>query len=92
MNRLLFFLPLSNCGFTPIIGFQLKSFFLEAAYDIGMNNIETNNEGEFKVYNRTFSLKIGYVFGGKLFLKRKKTPLYKQRHPSSTEMICNHFL
>ena len=51
-----------NYGFTPVIGFQLNSFFIEAAYDIGLNDIQTNNEDDFKVYDRTFSIKLGYLF------------------------------
>ena len=51
-----------NYGFTPVIGFQLNSFFIEMSYDIGLNHIQTNNEDDFKVYDRTFSIKLGYLF------------------------------
>ena len=51
-----------NYGFTPVIGFQLNSFFIEMSYDIGLNDIQTNNEDDFKVYDRTFSIKLGYLF------------------------------
>ena len=51
-----------NYGFTPVIGFQLNSFFIEMSYDIGLNDIQTNNEDDFKAYDRTFSIKIGYLF------------------------------
>ena len=51
-----------NYGFTPVIGFQLNSFFIEMSYDIGLNDIQTNNEDNFKVYDRTFSIKLGYLF------------------------------
>ena len=51
-----------NYGFTPLIGFQLNSFFIEMSYDIGLNDIQTNNEDNFKVYDRTFSIKLGYLF------------------------------
>ena len=44
-----------NYGFTPVIGFRLNSFFIEMSYDIGLNDIQTNNEDDFKVYDRTFS-------------------------------------
>lgn len=52
-----------NYGFTPVIGLQLHSFFIEVSYDIGLNDIQTNNEDDFKAYDRTFSIKIGYLFG-----------------------------
>ena len=51
-----------NYGFTPVMGFQLNSFFIEMSYDIGLNDIQTNNEDDFKAYDRTFSIKIGYLF------------------------------
>ena len=51
-----------NYGFTPVIGFQLNSFFIEMSYDIGLNDIQTNNEDDFKAYDRTFSFKLGYLF------------------------------
>ena len=49
-------------GVTPSIGFQLHSFFVEASYDIGINDIDTYNEDDFKAYNRTLSIKLGYLF------------------------------
>tara|TARA_B100001287_G_scaffold161281_1_gene135585 strand:- start:277 stop:990 length:714 start_codon:yes stop_codon:yes gene_type:complete len=51
-----------NYGVTSIIGFQLNRFFVEAVYDIGINDIEINNEDEFEVRDRTFSIKFGYLF------------------------------
>ena len=51
-----------NYGFTPVIGFQFNRFFIEAAYDIGLNDIQTNTEDDFKAYDRTFSIKLGYLF------------------------------
>ena len=51
-----------NYGITPVIGFQFDRFFLEAAYDIGLNDIQTNTEDDFKAYDRTFSIKLGYLF------------------------------
>jgi hypothetical protein len=51
-----------NYGFTPVIGFQLNSFFIEVSYDIGLNDIQTNNEDNFKAYDRTCSIRLGYLF------------------------------
>jgi len=51
-----------NYGCTPVIGVQFNHFFIEAAYDIGLNDIQTNKEDDFKAYDRTFSIKLGYLF------------------------------
>ena len=51
-----------NYGCTPVIGFLFNRFFIEAAYDIGLNDIQTNTEDDFKAYDRTFSIKLGYLF------------------------------
>ena len=51
-----------NYGCTPVIGFLFDRFFIEAAYDIGLNDIQTNTEDDFKAYDRTFSIKLGYLF------------------------------
>lgn len=51
-----------NYGITPVVGFQFDRFFLEAAYDIGLNDIQTNTEDDFKAYDRTFFIKLGYLF------------------------------
>lgn len=50
-------------GLTPAVGFELGNIFMEASYDLGLNNIDTENDPDFKVQNRNFSLTVGYVFG-----------------------------
>ena len=52
-------------GLTPSIGFQVSKFFLEVSYDLGINNIGTENYNDFKIYNRTIAIKSGYIFGVK---------------------------
>ena len=52
-------------GLTPSIGFQFKKFFIEAAHDFGLTNTYPPDSEDIRPYNRTFLLKIGYIFNFK---------------------------
>lgn len=48
-------------SFTPSIGYSSKKYFIEAAYQLGLTNINNNAEFDFRnIRNRTFSLNFGY--------------------------------
>lgn len=49
-------------GFTPAIGFQFDKVFLEVSYNLGLNNTLTDDSYDLKIYNRTFSIALGYIF------------------------------
>ena len=49
-------------GFTPGFGCTLDKFYLEASYVLGLKNIDLSNDPDFRVLNRTPSLKLGYLF------------------------------
>lgn len=50
-------------GITPAVGFEFNNIYVEVSYDFGLNNIDTENDPDFKVHNRNVSATIGYVFG-----------------------------
>ena len=49
-------------GFTPGFGCTLDKFYLETSYVLGLNNIDLSNDSDFRVLNRTLSVKLGYLF------------------------------
>lgn len=54
---------LIDFGLTPAIGFNISSFFIEACYDFGLNNIDTDNNSNSGLLNRNLSIGVGYKFG-----------------------------
>lgn len=50
-------------GFTPAIGMTFNKLFLEITYDLGLNNIDTSDDPDFKMSNRNLSFCLGYLFG-----------------------------
>lgn len=48
-------------GISPGIGFTFNHFFMEASFDLGLNNIDTFNDDNFRVSNRTLSIRLGYL-------------------------------
>jgi hypothetical protein len=48
-------------GISPGIGFTFNHFFMEASFDLGLNNIDTFNDNNFRVSNRTLSIRLGYI-------------------------------
>ena len=48
-------------GISPGIGFTFNHFFMEASFDLGLNNIDTFNDDNFRVSNRTLSIRLGYI-------------------------------
>ena len=49
-------------GISSGIGISIQRFFIETSYDLGLNNIDLSNDSDFRVLNRTLSVKLGYLF------------------------------
>ena len=48
-------------GISSGIGISIQRFFMEASFDLGLNNIDTFNDDNFRVSNRTLSIRLGYI-------------------------------
>ncbi|MBK7883955.1 MAG: PorT family protein [Chitinophagaceae bacterium] len=52
---------LFDFGFVPSIGYSTKKIFIEAVYQMGLTNINNNEENDGRnIRNRTFSLNLGF--------------------------------
>jgi hypothetical protein len=48
-------------GISSGIGISIQRFFMEASFDLGLNNIDTFNDDNFRASNRTLSIRLGYI-------------------------------
>ena len=48
-------------GISSGIGISIQRFFMEASFDLGLNNIDTFNDDNFRASNRNLSIRLGYI-------------------------------
>jgi len=48
-------------GISSGIGISIQRFFIETSYDLGLSNIDMSNDSDFRVLNRTLSIRLGYI-------------------------------